>query len=232
MLIAWQTLNKVTSPQDARFSRQFLVVTPGITIRDRLRVLLPDSPDNYYRLRDLVPADPYEALGQARIVITNFHALQQRETREGRGLAALTKQLLAGGDGPSPFLETPDQLVARVCRAFGSGRREIIVLNDEAHHCYRGKALPDADAETETETETTLRGEDKAEAKSRNADARVWFTGLEQVRRKLGIKAAYDAQWAVLVPLLPPPTGRGRPRRYPPRGLVDGARYRTRVGCP
>ena len=41
-----------------------------------------------------------------------------------------------------------------------------------------------------------------------------------------------DAQWAVLVPLLPPPTGRGRPRRYPLRGLVDGARYRARVGCP
>jgi type III restriction enzyme len=134
MLIAWQTLNKVASPQDARFSRQFLVVTPGITIRDRLRVLLPDSPDNYYRLRDLVPADRYGALGQTRIVITNFHAFQQRETREGRGLATLTKQLLAGGDDPSPFLETPDQMVARVCRAFGSGRREIIVLNDEAHH--------------------------------------------------------------------------------------------------
>ena len=188
MLIAWQTLNKVASPQDARFSRQFLVVTPGITIRDRLRVLLPDSPDNYYRLRDLVPADRYGGLGQARIVITNFHAFQQRETREGRGLATLTKQLLAGGDGPSPFLETPDQMVARVCRAFGSSRREIVVLNDEAHHCYRGKTVPDADAETEE----TLKGQDKAEAKSRNADARVWFTGLEHVRRKLGIKAAYD----------------------------------------
>jgi type III restriction enzyme len=79
-------------------------------------------------------------------------------------------------------------MVARVCRAFGSGRREIVVLNDEAHHCYRGKEVPDADAETEE----TLKGEDKAEAKSRNADARVWFTGLEHVRRKLGIKTAYD----------------------------------------
>jgi type III restriction enzyme len=189
MLIAWQTLNKVANPQDARFAKHFLVVTPGITIRDRLRVLQPDHPDNYYRLRDLVPADLYGWLGQAKIVITNFHALQLRETREGRGLATLTKQLLAGGaDAPSPFLETPDQMVARVCREFGSGRREIVVLNDEAHHCYRGKLVPDQEADTEE----SLKGEDKLEAKARNAEARVWFTGLERVRRKLGIKVIYD----------------------------------------
>lgn len=54
MLIAWQTLNKLANPQDARFSDTFLIVTPGITIRDRLRVLLPNDPDNYYRQRDIV----------------------------------------------------------------------------------------------------------------------------------------------------------------------------------
>jgi type III restriction enzyme len=189
MLIAWQTLNKVANPQDARFAKHFLVITPGITIRDRLRVLQPDHPENYYRLRDLVPAELYGSFGQARIVITNFHALQLRETREGRGLATLTKQLLAGGaNAPSPFLETPDHMVARVCREFGSSRREIVVLNDEAHHCYRGRLAADQGADTEE----SLKGDDKAEAKARNADARVWFTGLERVRHKLGIKAVYD----------------------------------------
>jgi len=179
MLIAWQTLNKVANPRDARFSRHFLVVTPGITVRDRLRVLRPGHPESYYRLRDLVPADLYGRLGQARIVVTNFHALQLRETREGRGLASRTKRLLAGGaDAPSPFLEAPDQMVARVCRELGAGGREIVVLNDEAHHCYRGGPVPDRDAD--------------AEARARNAQARVWFTGLERVRRKLGIKTAYD----------------------------------------
>jgi type III restriction enzyme len=39
MLIAWQTLNKRRNPQDNRFADAFLVVAPGITIRDRLRVL-------------------------------------------------------------------------------------------------------------------------------------------------------------------------------------------------
>ena len=51
MLIAWHTLNKRANPQDARFSDTFLIVTPGITIRDRLRVLLPNDPGNYYRQR-------------------------------------------------------------------------------------------------------------------------------------------------------------------------------------
>jgi type III restriction enzyme len=189
MLIAWHTLNKVASSQDARFTKNFLIVTPGITIRDRLRVLLPDHADNYYRLRDLVPADLYGALGQARIVITNFHAFQRRETREGRSVASLTKQLLVGdGNAPSPFQETPDQMVARVCREFGAGRREVLVLNDEAHHCYRGKLLAEIDAETEE----MLKGEDRKEAKARNAEARVWITGLEHVRRRLGIKTVYD----------------------------------------
>ena len=191
MLIAWHTLNKVAAPQDARFAKRFLVVTPGITIRDRLRVLLPEDPDNYYRLRDLVPADLYGALGQARIVITNFHAFQLRETKEGRGVSATTKAVLAGGAGrPSPFSETPDQMVTRVCRELGTQRRrEIVVLNDEAHHCYRGRSEP---AEEGADTEATLTGSDKADAKARNAEARVWFTGLQQVRRRLGIKTAYD----------------------------------------
>lgn len=55
MLMAWQTVNAVRSPTSSLFSRGFLIVTPGITIRDRLRVLLPDDPDNYYRTRELVP---------------------------------------------------------------------------------------------------------------------------------------------------------------------------------
>ena len=41
-----------------------------------------------------------------------------------------------------------------------------------------------------------------------------------------------DAGWAVLEPLLPPPSRRGRPRRYPLRTLIDGVRHRTRIGCP
>ncbi|WP_424535519.1 BPTD_3080 family restriction endonuclease [Sphaerisporangium viridialbum] len=187
MLIAWQALNKVESPQDKRFARRFLVVAPGITIRDRLRVLLPEDDDNYYRMRDLVPPDLYGALAQAKIAITNFHAFQRRETKLGQGVAKTTKELLAGYSGaPSPFQETVGQMVTRVCRELG-GSSEIVVLNDEAHHCYRDRI-----ADPEEDVKEALKGEDKKEADSRNEKARVWFRGLRAIKSKLGIKTVYD----------------------------------------
>ena len=189
MLIAWQTLNKVASPQDARFAKRFLIVTPGLTIRDRLRVLRPEHEENYYKLRDLVPADLKGDLSQARIVITNFHALQRRETKQGQGIAKTSKELLAGYSGaPSPFLESWNQMVSRVCRDLG-GTAEIIVFNDEAHHCYRGRFdHPEADAATDK----ALTAEEKAEARANSKAARVWFTGLRAIADKLGVKAIYD----------------------------------------
>ena len=115
MLIAWQTLNKVAQPNDARFAKRFLVITPGLTIRDRLRVLLPEDEQNYYKLRGLVPADLQDGLGEAKIVITNYHQLQRRETKQGKAVGSLTKELLAGSAGaPSPFRESWGQMVARV----------------------------------------------------------------------------------------------------------------------
>jgi type III restriction enzyme len=189
MLIAWQTLNKVASPQDARFAKRFLIVTPGLTIRDRLQVLRPVHEENYYKLRDLAPADLEGDLSQARIVITNFHAMQRRETKQGQGIAKTSKELLAGYSGaPSPFLESWSQMVSRVCRDLG-GSSEIIVFNDEAHHCYRGRFdHPEADAATDT----ALTAEEKAQAKANSKAARVWFNGLRAIADKLGVKAIYD----------------------------------------
>jgi type III restriction enzyme len=187
MLIAWHTLNKVANPQDARFSDRFLVVSPGITIRDRLRVLFPSDPGNYYRLRDLVPADLEDDLGRARIVITNFHAFLLRETKAGRS-ARLTKTVLdpSGGD---PFRETPDQMARRVCRDLGAGRNQIVVLNDEAHHCYARRPVeePDGDA-----ARVKLTGDEKREAEMRNEEAMVWISGIQAINAKLGVKVVYD----------------------------------------
>ena len=99
MLIAWQALNKLEDRQDARFADAFLLVAPGITIRDRLRVLLPSNPDNYYHQRDVLPPDLLERLGQARIVITNYHAFLPREKGDA---ARLTKAILTKG-AQNPF---------------------------------------------------------------------------------------------------------------------------------
>lgn len=178
MLIAWHTLNKQANPQDTRFSDTFLIVTPGITIRDRLRVLLPNDADNYYRQRDIVPSHMMEQLGQAKILITNFHTLQQRDTIS---VNKVTKAVFATNQ-PDMFKETPDQMVRRVCRELG-GKKNIIVLNDEAHHCYRRR--PDAEQEA-------LTVDDRAEVKAREEEARIWITGLESVKSKIGVKAIYD----------------------------------------
>jgi len=82
MLIAWQTINALRHAQSGRFSRAFLVLTPGITIKDRLRVLLPNDPNSYYRERELVPNDMLGDVERAKIVITNYHAFRRREKTE------------------------------------------------------------------------------------------------------------------------------------------------------
>lgn len=178
MLIAWQALNKLANKQDARFSDTFLVVSPGITIRDRLRVLLPSDPQNYYRERDLLPSWQMEELGRAKILITNFHAFQLREKVKA---TKLTKAILGDGE-QGTFTETPEEMVRRVCRDLGT-KNNIVVLNDEAHHCYRRR--PELAGEQ-------LDREEKDEAKQRDEEARNWISGIEAVQRKIGVKAIYD----------------------------------------
>ncbi|MBE3064760.1 MAG: DEAD/DEAH box helicase family protein, partial [Spirochaetes bacterium] len=178
MLIAWQVLNKLANPQDARFSDAFLIVTPGITIRDRLRVLLPNDPQNFYRVRDILPADKLAEIGKAKIIVTNFHAFLLHERGDASKIA---KDILSRGKA-NPLTETPDQMVRRVCRELGQ-KKNIVVINDEAHHCYRRR--PEEQVES-------LSGEERREAAKRDEEARVWISGLEAVREKIGIRAVYD----------------------------------------
>jgi len=178
MLITWQVLNKLANPKDIRFSDTFLIVTPGITIRDRLRVLLPNDPQNYYRTWDIIPPEWVNELGKTKILITNFHAFSLREKNNA---GKLTKNILTNGK-ESPFTETPDQMVRRVCRELGN-KKNIVVINDEAHHCYRHRV---------TDEDVTLKGDERKEAEKREEAARVWISGLEAVNAKLGIKAVYD----------------------------------------
>jgi type III restriction enzyme len=91
MIVAWHTLNKLADPKSTRFADSFLIVTPGITIRDRLRVLYPNESGNYYRALDIVPEEMRRELEKAKIFITNFHAFQTREKGDASGN---TKELL------------------------------------------------------------------------------------------------------------------------------------------
>lgn len=180
MLIAWQTVNAVRHPGSNRFTRGFLIITPGITIRDRLRVLQPNDPDSYYASRELVPNDMLADLGKAKIVITNFHAFKLRERME----VSKTGRALLQGRGPElQTLETEGQMIQRVMSEL-MGMKNVLVINDEAHHCYREKPNND-------ELED-LSGDDKDEAKQNNETARLWISGIETVKRKLGVNLVYD----------------------------------------
>src|SRR5664280_2704617 len=135
MLIAWQTINAVRRPNSKKFTRGFLVVAPGLTIRDRLRVLQPNDPDSYYQSRELVPGDMFPDLERAKIVITNYHAFMLRERIE---LSKGGRSLLQGRGEALNTLETEGQMLQRVMPDL-MGMKNILVLNDEAHHCYREK---------------------------------------------------------------------------------------------
>lgn len=180
MLIAWQTVNAVRRPGSKRFTRGFLVVTPGLTIRDRLRVLQPNDPDSYYTGRELVPADMRVDLGRAKIVITNFHALKLRDTLE---LSKGGRSLLQGRGEPLQTLETEGQMLQRVMPTL-MAMKNVVVINDEAHHCYREK--PGAADEEQ------LQGDERKEAEKRREEARLWISGIEAVQRELGVSRVVD----------------------------------------
>jgi type III restriction enzyme len=180
MLIIWQTVNAVRRPNSNKFTRGFLVVTPGLTIRDRLRVLQPNDPDSYYQSRELIPNDMLPDLERAKIIITNYHAFQLRERID---ISKGGRSLLQGRGEPLNTLETEGQMLQRVMPDL-MGMKNIMVFNDEGHHCYREKP--------QKENGDDLKGDDRKEAEKNNEAARVWITGLETINRKLGISRIID----------------------------------------
>ncbi|MEQ8672764.1 MAG: DEAD/DEAH box helicase family protein [Aggregatilineales bacterium] len=180
MIIAWQTINAIRKPTSRKFTKGFLVVAPGLTIRDRLRVLQPNDPDSYYDSRELVPKDMLPDLGKAKIIITNYHAFKLRERIS---LPPTSRALLQGRGEELSTLETDGQMLQRVMPEL-MGMKNILVLNDEAHHCYREK--PDKT------NDDKLKGDDRKEAEMNNEAARLWITGLETVKRNLGVAQVID----------------------------------------
>lgn len=177
MLIAWHAINAARHPRSTRFTCGFLIVTPGITIKDRLRVLLPNDPDSYYKARDLVPRDMLEYVNQAKIVITNFHAFKLKEqVKMSKG----TRDLLRGRRLHLNSMETEGQMIKRVMSELMSFKN-IVVFNDEAHHCYREK-----------QKEGVKRKGEDIEAKKNREKARLWISGLEAVQSKMSLKCVFD----------------------------------------
>jgi type III restriction enzyme len=129
--------------------------------------------------RELLPSDLVGEIGKAKIVITNFHAFKRRETME---ISKVGRALLQGRDEPPVTIETEGQMLQRACGEL-LALKNVVVINDEAHHCYRHK---------EQDDEEELKGDDREEAKENNEAARLWVNGLEALKRKVGVRAVYD----------------------------------------
>jgi type III restriction enzyme len=167
MVIAWQVLNKLTNPQDRRFSDAVLLVCPNLTIRERLQVLLPWKPGNYYEKFDLVPRGMMERLQQGRFQITNWHLLQPKDDSR-------SKSVVQRG------VESDTAFCRRVLKELGN-KQNILVINDEAHHAYRPAPLPE-------ELREQLSDEEIAERE----EATVWVSGLDRIHAVRGINFCAD----------------------------------------
>jgi type III restriction enzyme len=181
-LIVYHFFNRLQNRGDKRFADNFLLIAPGITIRDRLAALRVDSRTgveaaDYYHTRFLVPPTWHKEMQQlnARLVIVNFQALQPR-TLQGNKRSPFDGKI--GRDGEKvEAKEDISQVIRRILSKFKSDSR-LLIINDEAHHCY----LPKTD-------DRTAEGED---AKTENERAAIWFTGLREVTQRFKVRSIYD----------------------------------------
>ncbi|MDE3090078.1 MAG: DEAD/DEAH box helicase family protein [Chloroflexota bacterium] len=165
MLIAWHTLNKAAEPQNPRYSKNFLAIAPGLTIKRRLQVLVPSNPANFYDEFGLVPAGLRDKMNQAKVLIQNWHVLQWE-----------TDQDLAKKKSVDKRGAMSDTAYARsVLRELGNAQN-IVVINDEAHHAWR--IPPGAHSISSTKEEIE--------------QATVWVGGLDRIHSARGILTAHD----------------------------------------
>ena len=165
MVIAWHVLNKVANRRDARFAKNILVVAPGLTVRSRLGVLRPSDPENYYEQFRVVPPGLRDKLRRGKVVIRNWHALNW-ETDE-----RIAKKRSVDKRGAKS-----DEAYVRDVLGEMANARNLLVVNDEAHHAWRIPA----------------EGKPKGLTKSTVEEATKWVGGLDRIHRTRGILACYD----------------------------------------
>jgi type III restriction enzyme len=169
MLIAWQILNKVARRQDPRFSKNILAVAPGLTVKSRLSVLQPSSPNNYYEEFNIVPQGLMEQLRLGRIKVINWHKL-----------AWESEEQIARKKGVDKRGAMSDEAYVRLVLQEMANSRNIVVINDEAHHAWRineearGKYLRQRDL------------------KDSANEATVWVGGLDRIHKARGILRCFD----------------------------------------
>jgi len=164
MLIAWQILNKVSYPQDKRFSKNIFIVAPGLTVKNRLQVLIP-GPADYYKEFSLIPSGLEDLLRQGKVRVTNWHALDwDSEERIAKRKSVDKRGALS------------DEAYTREVLEDMATAQNIVVINDEAHHAWR--VAPKSNV--------------KGVAKEDVEEATKWIGGLDRIHRTRGILNCFD----------------------------------------
>lgn len=167
MLIAWMVCNKVAYPQDRRFSKNILIVAPGLTVKSRLQVLQTGGQDSYYNQFNVVPVGLRDKLHQGKVLITNWQALAwdseetiaKRKSVDKRGMKS-------------------DEAYTREVLGEMANSSNILVINDEAHHAWRRNP----------EIKEKLTKEEKEAAE----EATIWISGLDRIHKTRHILSCYD----------------------------------------
>ena len=156
MVVAWAFCNRGQNPATTLYPNGVLICCPNLTVKERLQVLRPERPDNYYNEFDIVPLKYRPLMQSGKVLVTNWHrfAPESEHSENGKNYAVVNK-------GP----ETLDTFARRVLEDLYD-RLPIMVMNDEGHHCWRPAA-----------TEVDLSAVDKDEAE----EARVWLDGLDRI---------------------------------------------------
>lgn len=167
MIITWQVLNALTYPKSPRkYSSAVFLVAPGLTVKSRLQVLLPGSLDNYYDSFALCPSESLrQKLNRADILIENWHTLMPLK---GQDRSVVKK----GKESDEAFTQRVLGTLAR--------HKDLVVINDEAHHAYR------------TPADIKI---SKAEAEALGIDldeATRWVEGLDRIHKTRRIARCFD----------------------------------------
>lgn len=165
MLIAWQIINKTTYPQDPRFSKSVFVVAPGLTVKKRLEVLKHSETNNYYEEFAIIPLGMMDKLRQGKILIRNWHTLKWD-----------TEEQIAKKRSVDKRGAMSDEAYIRMVLGDMANNRNIVVINDEAHHAWRIPA------------ESKVKGVKKEDIE----EATIWVSGLDRIHRTRGILTCYD----------------------------------------
>lgn len=165
MAIAWQVLNKTTYTTDPRFSKNVLVIAPGLTVKNRLSVLMPDSEGNYYDLFNIIPPGLSEKLRQGKVMVVNWHKLDWESEEQ------IAKRKSVDKRGARS-----DEAYVRDVLGEMANARNIAVFNDEAHHAWR---IPEG-------------GYIASVSRADRDEATKWIGGLDRIHRARGILRCFD----------------------------------------